>query len=88
MHWEVMCEACAEGYHSYYLGRTDLGSEGLRVFKTRMGAAEKPLIYTHIGNKPPGEGRAGVGGLSRRVISSSPTWVCRALGEALYRWTA
>jgi hypothetical protein len=40
-----------------------------------------------MGNGPPGEGRAGVGGLSR-VISSSPVWVCRALGEAFYRWTA
>ena len=47
MHWEVMSEACAEGYHAYDLGRTDLDTEGLRVFKTRMGAVETPLVHTY-----------------------------------------
>jgi len=88
MHWEVMSEACAEGYHTYDLGRTDLSTEGLRVFKTRMGAVERPLVYTHIARRPPAEKRPSVGNLSRRIIRSSPTWVCRALGEAFYRRTA
>jgi len=88
MHWEVMSEACAEGYRVYDLGRTDASTEGLRVFKTRMGAVETPLVYTHIARRPPGDKRPSVGGLSQRVIRSSPTWVCRALGEAFYRRTA
>jgi len=88
MHWEVMSEACAEGYHTYDLGRTDLSTEGLRVFKTRMGAVETPLVYTHIARRPPSDKRPSVGSLSQRVIRSSPTWVCRALGEAFYRRTA
>jgi len=88
MHWEVMSAACTEGYHTYDLGRADPGAEGLRVFKTRMGAVERPLVYTHIGGRPPSEKRPSVGSLSQRVISRSPTWVCRALGEALYRYSA
>lgn len=88
MHWEVMSAACAEGYRAYTLGRTDADAEGLRLFKTRMGAVERPLVYTHIGRRPSGRSRSGVDDLLRRVIRGSPPWVCRALGEALYRWTA
>ena len=88
MHWEVMSQACGEGYRVYDLGRTDLDTEGLRVFKTRMGAVERPLVYTHIARRPPAEKRPSVGSLSRRIIRSSPTWVCRALGEAFYRRSA
>jgi len=88
MHWQVMTAACAEGRRTYELGRTDSSAEGLRVFKTRMGAVETPLVYTHIARRPPSDKRPSVGSLSQRVIRSSPTWVCRALGEAFYRWTA
>jgi CelD/BcsL family acetyltransferase involved in cellulose biosynthesis len=88
IHWEMMSAACIEGYHTYDLGRTDLDAEGLRVFKTRMGTTESPLFYTHVGGETPSEKRPHVGTMSRRVISKSPVWVCRALGEALYRWTA
>jgi len=88
IHWEVMSAACAEGYHTYDLGRTDLGAEGLRTYKARMGAIETPLVYTHIGSQRPQAGRLSVGGLPQRIIRSSPPWVCRAVGEAFYRWTA
>jgi len=88
IHWEVMSTACAEGYHTYDLGRTDLNADGLRTYKRRMGAEERPLIYTHIARRPPSRKQPGVGSVSQRVISRSPTWVCRALGEVLYRWAA
>ena len=88
MHWEIMSAACVEGYHTYDLGRTDPEADGLRAFKTRMGALEEPLVYTHIAPKAPRERRHGGGDLSQRVIRTSPAWVCRAMGEAFYRWTA
>ncbi len=88
IHWEVMSAACAEGFHTYDLGRADPDAKGLRVFKTRMGADETPLFYTHIARNPPDGKRPSGGELSRRVIRRSPPWVCRAAGEALYRWTA
>ena len=88
MHWEIMSEACRQGYRRYDLGRTDPQSEGLRVFKKRMGAEEETLVYTHLGGRPPRESRLDVAGPCRKIISGSPTWVCRALGETCYRWTA
>lgn len=86
--WEVMSAACVEGYHTLDLGRTDPGSDGLRLYKAGWGAVETPLIYTHISNEPPDLHFPKQGNLSKRIIRSSPTWVCRALGEVLYRWTA
>jgi CelD/BcsL family acetyltransferase involved in cellulose biosynthesis len=86
--WEIISAACAEGYHTLDLGRTDLGSDGLRLYKAGWGAVEEPLVYTHISDRAPKAERIAVGGLARRVISTSPPFVCRALGEVLYRWTA
>jgi CelD/BcsL family acetyltransferase involved in cellulose biosynthesis len=87
--WEVMVAACREGlYHTLDFGRTDSDAEGLRAYKTGWGAEETPLIYTQVLSHGLGDSRPHVGALPRRVIQGSPTWVCRALGEALYRWTA
>lgn len=88
VHWDVMSFGCAEGYHSYDLGRTGIDAEGLRVFKKRMSAVERPLVYTHIGRRPADKTHPSVDGLSQKIIRSSPAWVCRAVGEAFYRYTA
>lgn len=87
IHWEVMSASCADGYRTYDLGRSDPGAEGLRTYKTRIGAEESPLVYTHTASQRPRKHRPSVG-VSQRLISNSPSWVCRALGEAFYRWTA
>ena len=86
--WEVMAAACAEGYHTLDLGRTDPGADGLRQYKSSLGALERPLIYSHVSRTPPRVERPKVGGVSQKIISNSPLWVCRSLGEVLYRWTA
>lgn len=88
IHWETMSAACGDGYHTYDLGRSDPAAEGLRTYKSRMGAEELPLVYTHTAPQRPSGRRGTIGDLSERVISHSPAWVCRALGEVLYRWTA
>lgn len=85
--WEIMSAACSEGYHTLDLGRTDIGAEGLRRYKSGWNTSETPLIYTHVSREAPGAGFPSQGKLSRRIIRASPLWVCRALGEALYRWT-
>jgi hypothetical protein len=70
-------------------GRTDLeGGDGLRYYKRGWGAVETPLVYTHISRTPPSGSSLSVGNLPKRMIRSSPPWVCRALGEVLYRWSA
>ncbi len=83
-----MVTGCAEGYHTLDMGRSDPNADGLRLYKTSLGAEEMPLVYSHISRTPPGERRPGVGGLPQRIIRRSPLWVCRALGELLYRWAA
>jgi len=86
--WEITSAACSEGYHTLDLGRTDTGAEGLRLYKSGWGAIEIPLVYTHLSGHPTKSVSSSIGDLPKRIIRSSPLWVCRALGEALYRWTA
>lgn len=85
---EAIATAYAEGCHTLDLGRTDRGADGLRLYKNGWSATETPLVYTHISKAAPGLGFPNPGGLSRRVIQTTPPWVTRALGELLYRWTA
>jgi len=87
--WEVMVSASREGqFHTLDFGRTDADAEGLRAYKSGWGAEETPLIYTQISRQAQGVTRPHVGALPQRIIQQSPTWVCRALGEVLYRWSA
>jgi CelD/BcsL family acetyltransferase involved in cellulose biosynthesis len=86
--WEILSAACTEGYHTLDLGRTDPGADGLRLYKAGWGAVETPLVYTHIANRVPRARPPSVGGVAKLIVRQSPPWVCRALGEVLYRWTA
>jgi hypothetical protein len=86
--WEAIAAACSEGFHTLDLGRTDHDASGQRRYKVGWGAIEEPLVYTHLSDRPPRVSRPHVGGLPRRIIRHSPTWVPRALGAVLYRWTA
>lgn len=86
--WEIMVAASLEGYHTLDLGRSDLDADGLRIYKSGWGAVETPLVYTHVSRRPPAARSLHVGGLPKRIIRRSPVWVCRALGETLYRWSA
>jgi len=85
---EAISLGFSEGYHTIDLGRTDMGAEGLRLYKAGWGTIETPLIYTHVSHDAPGTGFPAQGNLSRRIIEMAPPWVCRVLGEVLYRWTA
>ena len=87
--WETMVYACKAGHHTLDMGRSDLGADGLRLYKSSWGAKELPLVYTHLADHPPSDrGGLKVGGLSRQIVRNSPPWVCRMLGEVLYRWAA
>jgi len=87
---EAIRWACANGYASLDLGRTEPGNQGLRRFKTSWGAGERPLVYSVFG----AEGTRGVDGGGRAasilapVIRRSPAAVCRLAGELLYRYAA
>ncbi len=87
--WHAIRWACENGYSTFEFGRTDRANEGLSAFKRGWGTEEASLAYAAIGQVaagPPGAGR--VSGLARGVIRRSPSLVCRAVGEMLYRYAA
>jgi CelD/BcsL family acetyltransferase involved in cellulose biosynthesis len=86
--WEVMIQACAEGFSTLDLGRSDPDAEGLRRYKSSWGAVETPLTYTQVSQHAPNADHSGVGELPKKIIRNSPTWVCQTIGELLYRYTA
>lgn len=86
--WDSMVSGCEAGFRALDLGRTDPGAEGLRLYKASWGATESPLVYSTISEREPTSSRLTGGDLSREVVRRSPPWVCRALGEVLYRWSA
>jgi hypothetical protein len=86
--WHAIQEACARGDVRMDFGRTDLGHDGLRAFKSGWGARERPLVYSSL--EPGAE--AGAEGLATRALAQAirrgPSWVGRGLGAALYRFAA
>ncbi len=88
--WDAIRGACEQGYRWFDFGRTDAGQAGLRNFKLSWGAAEEPLVYRTLGGEPePAAAAEGVAiRVLRPVIRHSPLLLCRALGEAFYRYAA
>jgi CelD/BcsL family acetyltransferase involved in cellulose biosynthesis len=87
--WTAIRWACEHDYRMFDFGRSDLVSGGLRQFKSSWGAKETPLIYTVVGGQapqPPGVSR--LRDAMSTVVRRSPPWVCRAVGELLYRYAA
>lgn len=85
--WTAMKWGCEHGFTCFDFGRTDLENTGLRTFKSRWGAEEKPLYYHST--KPPKSKKESLGALENivhAVIKNSPLWVCRLSGELLYRY--
>jgi CelD/BcsL family acetyltransferase involved in cellulose biosynthesis len=91
--WHAIRTACEQGCRWFDFGKTAVGQEGLRSFKLSWGATEEPLAYRTLGaasgrdGAPPSADRLGAR-LLRPVIRHSPLLVCRAAGEALYRYVA
>jgi CelD/BcsL family acetyltransferase involved in cellulose biosynthesis len=88
--WHAIRTACEAGDTVLDWGRTDFENEGLRAFKSAWGAVEQPLHYTTLGGADAGSdlGASRAAGVLGATIRRSPTWVCTAVGEALYRFTA
>ncbi len=85
--WTAIQIGCASGAETFDFGRTELTDEGLRTFKLNWGTREELLSYTVVG----GADRKRSTKLEpamRTIIRHSPAWVCRAIGAALYRYSA
>jgi CelD/BcsL family acetyltransferase involved in cellulose biosynthesis len=87
--WRVLEWAGREGFQLLDLGRSDAEGQGLRQFKAGWGATETPLRYTRLGRSGgPATGKPRLGSALHTVIRRSPPFVCRAVGELLYRYAA
>jgi CelD/BcsL family acetyltransferase involved in cellulose biosynthesis len=86
--WEAIRWSAKEGNATFDFGRSDEHNAGLRAFKSGWGAIERPLVYSASGGRTVANGS----GLSHRtlgaVIRRSPPFVCKLVGETLYRYAA
>lgn len=88
--WTAIRWGCENGYTLFDMGRTDLENTGLRKFKSGWGAEETPLAYSTLAARTllPSTSTLMANRLMpmlQTVIRSSPLWVCRAMGELLYK---
>ena len=84
--WTAMRWACEEGYHAFDLGRTDHDNTTLRSFKSGWGAQEHALAYSWIARRPVRSPPRRLEAAVSLAIRHSRPWVCRAMGELLYRY--
>jgi hypothetical protein len=83
--WTAIQKGCEHGFSRFDMGRTDLANQGLRTFKSRWGAHEKPLFYTSLGANSNHGGEGRIMGYMHKILEKSPAWVCRLSGELLYK---
>ena len=86
--WEAIRWSCENGFRTFDFGRSDTSNTGLRAFKSGWGAVEEPLSYSVFGEGVSVSRGAMADRLLAPVIRRSPEVVCRALGSALYRYSA
>jgi CelD/BcsL family acetyltransferase involved in cellulose biosynthesis len=86
--WDAIRWSCENGFATFDFGRSDFDDQGLRNFKNAWGAVEEPLVYTTLGREPRRVGTPSGTSLLAPVIRKGPLWLCRAIGEAAYRYAA
>ena len=83
--WEAIKWACDSGYEKIDEGRALCTNTGLRRFKTKWKLEERPLIYSTIGYPESSITRSGLSRIFEKIIQHSPPFVCRIVGELLYK---
>lgn len=87
--WDAIGWGRENGFRMLDFGKSELASDGLRRFKSGWGAEEVPLEYMQSATSTPAQDGSGrMGDALRILITHSPTFVCRAVGELLYRYAA
>jgi CelD/BcsL family acetyltransferase involved in cellulose biosynthesis len=83
--WDAMRHGIELGMRRFDWGKSDPEHAGLRDFKRGWGSSERAMTTAIIADAPP----MGPGGMLARyaapLIRHSPRWVCRMIGELLYR---
>jgi CelD/BcsL family acetyltransferase involved in cellulose biosynthesis len=86
--WTAIEQACTSGAKVLDFGRTELGHDGLMVFKRSWGAEETPLTYTVLGRTSTKARSQRPRAAAEELIRRAPPWVCRAAGEVLYKYAS
>jgi CelD/BcsL family acetyltransferase involved in cellulose biosynthesis len=87
--WHAISWASENGYSTFDFGKTELANKGLREFKRAWGTDEAPLSYAVLGpTRVSASSAERAARLTKPVIRHAPTFVCRGLGRALYRYAA
>jgi len=83
--WKLIEEGKASGTEVLDLGRSDLGHEGLIVFKDRLGATRELLRYYRRSSHQPRGVLTWGANTMRRLLPVLPETFLSAAGEALYK---
>lgn len=83
--WTAIQWGCEQGLSVFDFGRSDLSNQGLRKYKGGWGSVEEPLVYSVISGRAPKPSSGRLEALVKSVVQKSPPFVCRALGELLYK---
>jgi CelD/BcsL family acetyltransferase involved in cellulose biosynthesis len=90
--WNGIRWGAENGFHTFDLGRTNVEQARLRSFKDGWGTREEPLAYSYIERVPKARRAAASSHRAERamaqLIQRSSPWVCRAIGEVLYKYAA
>jgi CelD/BcsL family acetyltransferase involved in cellulose biosynthesis len=83
--WTAIRWGCENGYTLFDMGKTDTTNKGLRAYKSGWGAQEMPLAYSTLSVEIPHSKEGKIMAIMQIFIRNSPLWVCRTMGELLYR---
>jgi hypothetical protein len=84
--WKLIEESKGSGAASIDFGRSEITNEGLVAFKSKFGAAKRPLTYYRYSRAEKQKaGDWGNSAVARRVFSLLPNGVLSAAGKILYR---
>ena len=84
--WDAICWGCEHGMQVLDMGRSLKTDKGLRDYKNRWGGEETPLNYSYLPSEQPQGKSDRLVAMIRPVIQHSPLWVCRYIGELLYKY--
>jgi hypothetical protein len=84
--WKAIEWACLNGYKLFDFGKSETTNTGLRSFKDGWGSLEKPLPYSFISSAKTKTRSSIIEPVAKNVIQKSPLFVCKIMGELLYRY--
>ena len=84
----VLQSGIKRSYQRFDFGITQRNQHGLRQFKMKWGSAEHPVPVMYLKGDPEMRQAGSLSwGLASQVIRKSPTFVCRAIGAAAYKYS-